>query len=340
MINQQWTVAARPQGVPVAADFALRETELPRPRDGEMLIQVLYLSVAPVMAMYMSGAAVAQRPPLAIGDVIHGRGVGRVLISRHPGFEAGDVVHGQMGWQTYCVTAARPEDRFYRYSATDLPAHLALGALGMTGYSAYCGFVDVGEPRAGQPVLVSGAAGGVGHMVVQIAKNLGCDPVVGIAGGPEKCAFLEELGCDASLDYRRDDLEAQIRAACPDGVDLYFDNVGGEVLEAALENLAFGARIVLCGSIAEYNLDEPRGPANYTRLRRHDASMRGFYVYNHEAGFAAAEQAMADWIRAGTLRPVQQITDGFAQLPAALMGLYSGANTGKQVVRVHDEGES
>jgi NADPH-dependent curcumin reductase CurA len=340
LINRQWTVAARPQGVPVAADFALRETQLPRPREGEMLLQVLYLSVAPVMAMYMSGASVAQRPPLAIGDVIHGRGVGRVLISRHPNFAAGDLVHGQTGWQTYCVTAAPPADRFYRFSATDLPAHLGLGALGMTGFSAYCGFVDVGEPRAGQPVLVSGAAGGVGHLVVQIAKCLGCSPVVGIAGGPGKCAFLHELGCDAALDYRAPDLEGQIRTACPDGIDLYFDNVGGAVLQAALENLAFGARIVLCGSIAEYNLDQPSGPANYTRLRRHDASMRGFYVYNHEAGFAAAEGAMADWIRTGSLRPVQHITDGFEQLPAALIGLYSGVNTGKQVVRVHDEGEN
>lgn len=340
MRNRQWTVAARPQGVPVAADFALREREVPRPADGEMLIQVLYLSVAPVMAMYMSGESIAQRPPLAIGDVIHGRGVGRVLVSRHPDYAAGEILHGQMGWQEYCVTAAPPADRFYRYSATDLPAHLALGALGMTGFSAYCGFVDVGEPRPGRPVLVSGAAGGVGHLVVQIAKHLGCRPVVGIAGGPEKCAFLAELGCDAALDYRRADLAGQVRAACPDGVDLYFDNVGGAVLEAALENLAFGARIVLCGSIAEYNLEVPRGPANYTRLRRHDASMRGFYVYNHAAGFAAAEQAMADWIRAGTLRPVQQITEGFEQLPAALMGLYSGANTGKQVVRVGEEGGS
>jgi NADPH-dependent curcumin reductase CurA len=339
VLNRQWTVAARPQGAPRDSDFALREMELARPRDGEMLVQVLYLSVAPVMAMYMSGKSVAQRAPLAIGDVIHGRGVGRVLISRHPDYEAGDIVHGQMGWQTYCVTSAPPEDRYYRYSATDLPAHLALGALGMTGFSAYCGFVTVGEPKEDRPVLVSGAGGGVGHMVVQIARNLGCAPVVGIAGGPEKCAFLRELGCDAALDYRGDDLPEQIRAACPDGIDLYFDNVGGAVLEAALDNLAFGARVVLCGSIAEYNLDSPRGPANYTNLRRHDASMRGFYVYNHEAGFAQAEQAMADWIRAGTLKPVQHITDGFDQVPAALMGLYSGANTGKQVVRVHDAGD-
>ncbi|MGI9330940.1 MAG: NADP-dependent oxidoreductase, partial [Gammaproteobacteria bacterium] len=147
MINQQWTVAARPKGAPVLEDFALRDQPLARPGEGEMLIQVLYLSVAPVMAMYMSGESVAQRSPLAIGEMLHGRGVGRVLISRHPDYNPGDVVHGQMGWQTYCVTAAPPEDRFYQFRPDDLPAHLALGALGMTGFSAYCGLVNVGEPR-------------------------------------------------------------------------------------------------------------------------------------------------------------------------------------------------
>jgi NADPH-dependent curcumin reductase CurA len=339
MNNQQWTVAARPRGAPVREDFALREQPLARPGEGQMLIQVLYLSVAPVMAMYMSGESIAQRPPLAIGDMLHGRGVGRVLISRHPDYEPGDVVHGQMGWQKYCVTTAPPEDRFYKFQADDLPPHLALGALGMTGFSAYCGFVTVGEPSPGRPVLVSGAAGGVGHLVVQIARILGCEPVVGIAGGPEKCALLAELGCHTSIDYRQGHLAARMREHCPDGFDLYFDNVGGQVLEAALENLAFGARIVLCGSISEYNQAQVSGPANYTRLRRHDASMRGFYVYNHEAGFAAAEATMADWIRRGELRPVQHIVDGFDKLPQALMGLFTGDNTGKQIVRVHDEGE-
>lgn len=333
----QWVVAARPQGAPRLADFRLEQAPLPAPGDGEVLLETLYLSLAPVMAMYMSGQSIAQRPPLAIGDVIHGRGVGRVIASRHPDYQEGDILHGQFGWRTHCLSRIPPADRFYRYTAADLPAHLALSALGMTGYSAYCGFVDVGEPRAGQPVLVSGAAGGVGHLVVQIALALGCHPVIGIAGGPEKCRFLLDLGCHQAIDYRAGDVEGKIRAACPQGVDLYFDNVGGEILEAALENLADRARVVLCGSISEYTRSEPFGPRNYTRLRRHDASMRGFYVYNHEAGFAEAETRMAGWIREGLLQPVQNIIDGFENMPAALIGLYTGANSGKQIVRVSRE---
>lgn len=339
-INRQWVVAARPDGAPRPADFEYREAPAPEPGPGEILLETLYLSLAPVMAMYMSGKEIAQRPGLAIGDVIHGRGVGRVVESHHPDYSVGEILHGQFGWQTYRCTDAAASERFFRYTATDLPAHLALGALGMTGYSAYCGFVDAGAPRPGDTVLVSGAAGGVGHLVVQIAGAIGCRRVVGIAGGPDKCALLRELGCDAAIDYRQGGIEAAIRAACPDGVDLYFDNVGGEMLEAALENLAMHARIVLCGSISEYTRDEPFGPRNYTRLRRSEAVMRGFYVYNHEAGFAEAERRMAGWVRSGELRPVQDIVDGFENMPAALIGLYQGSNAGKQVVRVRDEEHS
>ncbi len=338
-VNRQWLVAARPQGQPRTTDFGYREVALAEPAEGEMLLQTLYLSLAPVMAMYMSGQEIAQRPPLAIGDVIHGRGVARVVSSRHSDYQVGDIVHGQLGWQTYRVTDAAEGERFYPFTATDLPAHLALGALGMTGYSAFCGFVDAGQPRQGDTVLVSGAAGGVGHLVVQIARAVGCGRVVGIAGGAEKCRLLRQLGCDVAIDYRLGDMQEQIRLACPDGVDLYFDNVGGEILEAALENLRMYSRIVLCGSISEYTRDEPFGPRNYTRLRRHEASMRGFYVYNHTAGYANAEQRMAAWVRSGQLTPVQDIVDGFENMPAALIGLYAGSNAGKQVVRVHDPQE-
>ena len=336
-LNRQWVVAARPDGPPRAGDFECREERLRDLADGEMLLQTLYLSLAPVMAMYMSGKSIAGRPPLAIGDVIHGRGVARVVESRNGRFQVGDIVHGQIGWQMYRITDAPPEDRFYRFTATDLPVHLALGALGMTGFSAYCGFVDVGQPQPGQSVLISGAAGGVGHLVVQIARATGCEPVIGIAGGAEKCRFVEELGCDYSIDYRSDDVRARIASLCPDGVDLYFDNVGGEILEAALDNLGEQARIVLCGSISEYTRAEPFGPRNYTRLRERDSSMLGFYVYNHEAGFENAERQMANWIRERRLKPVQNVIDGFEHMPDALIGLYTGQNTGKQIVRVCDE---
>jgi NADPH-dependent curcumin reductase CurA len=337
IVNRQWVVAARPDGNPRASDFAFREAPLPEPRAGEVLLRTLYLSLAPVMSMYMSGRAVAQRPPLDIGDVIHGRGVGEVIESRHPDYQIGDVLHGQIGWQTHVVTSLDPADRFYRFTATDLPAHLALGALGMTGFSAYCGFVNAGEPQPGDAVLVSGAAGGVGHLVIQIARALDCGKIVGIAGGTDKCALIRELGCDAAIDYHAEDVPARIAALFPDGADLYFDNVGGEMLEAALDNLAFGARIVLCGSISEYTRSEPFGPRNYTMLRRHEAIMRGFYVYNHEDTFGAAEQQMAAWIRTEKIRPVQNIIEGVENMPAALIGLYTGTNVGKQVVKVHDE---
>ena len=334
-VNRQWAVAARPQGGAVAEDFSYREVPVPTPSDGEMLVETLYLSVAPVMLMYMSGERAAGEAPLALGDVIHGRGVGRVIESNHAEFHVGDIVHGQIGWQTHKVTSATPRERFFRFRATDLPPHLALSALGMTGFSAFCGFVDVGQPQPGQAVLVSGAAGGVGHMVIQIARLLGCTPVVGIAGGPEKCDLIRDLGCDVAIDYRNEDVGQAISDALPTGANVYFDNVGGATLESALDNLAFGARIVLCGSISEYTLDAPFGPRNYTNLRAAEASMRGFYVYNHSHSFARAEAAMARWIRDGALRPKQHVVNGFDSMPQALMGLYDGQNLGKQIVAVH-----
>ena len=336
-LNRQWVVAARPEGTPRLSDFEYREVTKPEPASGEILLRTRYLSLAPVMSMYMSGRSIAQRPPLDIGDVIHGRGVGEVVESRHPGYRVGDLVHGQIGWQTWKAAHPDPAERFYKFAATDLPAHLALGPLGMTGYSAYCGLVEVGQPQVGEAVLVSGAAGGVGHLVVQIARALDCRPVIGIAGGPAKCAFIRELGCHGAIDYKNEDVAERLSTLCPAGVNLYFDNVGGEILEAALDHLAYGARIVLCGSISEYTRTEPFGPRNYTMLRRHDASMRGYYVYNHEASFPKAEQQMAHWLRDGTLKPQQNIIEGFKNMPAALIELYTGGNIGKQVVKVYDE---
>lgn len=336
-VNRRWTIAARPQGNAAPADFAYRETEIGEPADGEMLVATQYLSLAPVMLMYMSGKSAAGEAPLALGDVIHGRGVGRVIASRHPDFATGDIVHGQIGWQTHKLTRATPPERFFKFHATDLPSHLALSALGMTGFSAYCGFVNVGRPLPGEAVLISGAAGGVGHMVVQIARALGCAPIVGIAGGEEKKALIQELGCDIAIDYHNEDVPARIAQALPNGIDVYFDNVGGETLEAALDNLAFGARIVLCGSISEYTLDQPFGPRNYTQLRATEATMRGFFVYNHADSFQRAERAMARYIRDGALKPRQTIVEGFEHMPDALIGLFRGANRGKQIVAVDPE---
>ena len=214
--------------------------------------------------------------------------------------------------------------------------------LGMSGYSAYFGFVDCGKPKPGDVVVVSAAGGGVGSQVVQIANIFGCR-VVGIAGGPEKCDFVRSLGCETVIDYRQGNLLEQIASACPDGIDIYFDNVGGDTLSAALEHLRMHARVVLCGSISEYLQEEPYGLANYTRLRRTNSTMQGFFVYNHIDDFDRAERDMFAWLQDGKLKTVDHVFDGFDKLPDALASLYSGKNFGIAMVRVrrgpHDTGD-
>lgn len=335
-INRQWTVAERPVSTLEHRHFGYREVPVASPGEGEVLLKTHYLNVAPVMRMYMmaEGGGESTESVLELGDVIHGRGVAEVLESRHPDFAAGDFVHGQLGWQTHKVSAMTAQEKFVKMKPRGVPVYYGLSALGMTGYSAWCGLVSRGAPRAGEGVLVSGAAGGVGSLVVQIARARGCDPVVGIAGGPDKCALVRDLGANDVIDYRNEDVKARIGDLFPSGLDIYFDNVGGEILEAALEHLAPRARVVLCGSISEYTRDEPFGPRNYTRLRKGDADMRGFFVYNHADDFEQAETEMAGWIRDGQLRALVDFMDGFEALPDALMGLYTGANFGKRIVRV------
>ncbi len=334
--NCQWRVAARPDGNVKSADFEYREEPVPVISDGEFLLQTLYLGLRPVMRMYMQGRGVAGERPLAIGDVIHGRGVAQVTGSHHPDYRPGDIVHGQLGWQTWKASRGTDAERFITMRHTDLPAALGAGVLGMNGFSAWTGFSQCGNPRPGDVVVVSAAAGGVGSTVVQLAKISGCR-VIGIAGGPAKCSVIRELGCDATIDYRHDDLRARLAELCPAGIDIYFDNVGGDTLSACLDRLAMGARIVLCGSISEYTLPEPFGLTNYTRLRAVNGRMQGFFVYNYPHLFAQAERELAGWVREGKLKPVQDIVDGFENMPAALARLYSGQNVGVQICRVRGE---
>jgi NADPH-dependent curcumin reductase CurA len=331
--NCQWRVARRPDGNVVAGDFHYTEEEIPSPGDGEFLLKTYYINLAPVMRMYMSGDSVAGEAPLAIGDVIHARAVAEVIESNHADFQVGEFVHGQCGWQTYKVSKGTAQEKFRKLPQLNVSYSAALGALGMTGFSAYFGFVDCGKPQIGDIVVVSGAAGGVGSQVIQIAKILGCR-VIGIAGGPEKCELIRSLGCDDAIDYKTGNIEEKIAAACPEGIDLYFDNVGGETLSAVLENLRMHSRIVLCGSISEYLLDEPFGLTNYTRLRRTNTTMQGFFVYNHAKDFDRAERDMSEWLQAGQLRPVEHIFDGFEALPEALSSLYTGTNHGIALVRI------
>lgn len=338
-VNQRWTVKRRPTGNVQPDDFALDETEIPEPAPNEVLLQTRYLSLAPVMRSYMSGESFAGETPLSIGDVIHGRGVAQIVKSRHPDWKEGEMVQGQLGWQTYKRSSMTDQEKFQRMPPNGLPSSLGLGALGMTGLSAWAGLINVGAPRGGENVLVSGAVGGVGSLVTQIAANVfGCR-VIGIAGGEEKCALAMDLGCRDTIDYKRNQVAADLKAAAANGIDLYFDNVGGEILDRALDHLNNRARIVLCGSISEYTRDAPFALPNYQRLRRTDSQMRGFFVYNHLENWDTAMREMAEWIQDGKVRPVEQITHGFQNMPAALAGLYTGQNFGKQLCSVRGEPE-
>jgi NADPH-dependent curcumin reductase CurA len=331
-VNQQWCVARRPVENVQPEDFELRSDPIPRCGPGQVLLKTLYLNLAPVMRMYMSGQSAAGEKPLAIGDVIHGRGVAEVIESKHPDYQVGDIVQGQIGWQTYKISGMTDQERMRKIPDRGVSFGLSLASLGMTGFSAYFGFIEHGEPKPGDTVVVSGAAGGVGSIVIQLAKIKGCR-VIGIAGGPQKCAAISRW-CDETIDYRNEVVADRLTELLPNGLDIYFDNVGGETLTACLDNLAFGARVVLCGSISEYMKDEPYGPTNYTKLRRVNGSMRGFFVYNHEPDFDRAEAELAAWMLSGELTPLVDIVDGFESLPQGLAGLYAHKNVGTAYCRV------
>jgi NADPH-dependent curcumin reductase len=335
--NYQWRIARRPDGNVRPDDFAWAVAAIPEPRPGEILLKTHYLGLAPVMRMYMLGGSPSGEAPLSIGDVIHGRGVAQIIKSRHPDWREGEMVQGQMGWQTYKVSAITPQEKIFRMPNNGLPAALGSGVLGMTGLSAWAGLFPTGNPRKGDRMVLSGAAGGVGSMVSQIAANVvGCD-VVGIAGGAEKCAFILRHGCSAAIDYKVESVAAQLDHFRPDGIDLYFDNVGGETLEACLDRLRMDARIVLCGSISEYLRVPPYTLPNYTRLRMTDSMMKGFFVYNHIHKWDQVMSELAGWIHDGRLKPVQDMTEGFANMPKALAQLYHGRNIGVQCGSVRGE---
>lgn len=337
--NYQWRIARRPEGNVRPDDFEWTVERIPEPGEGEVLLRTHYLGLAPVMRFYMQGTARTGDAVLQPGDVIHGRGVAQVVKSRHPDWREGEIVQGQMGWQTWKVSRMTPQEKFFRMPNNGLPAALGAGVLGMTGLSAHAGLFACGDPKEGDRMVLSGAAGGVGSIVSQMATHVvGCD-VVGMAGGPEKCAFIREHGCSASIDYKADGIEAALDRLRPDGIDLYFDNVGGETLEACLERLRMNARVVLCGSISEYTRDEPFKLSNYTRLRATDSVMRGFFVYNHLDRWNAVMDEMAGWIADGRLKPVQDIEEGFGAMPRALANLYYGANVGVQCCSVRGEPE-
>lgn len=332
MQNERILLARRPQGLPVESDFRCESSDVPELAPGQVLVKAQYLSVDPYMRGRMSDAK-SYVAPYALNEVITGGVVGEVIASKGEKYSAGDIVQGELGWQRYSVV---DENRLSRVPDTGLPASTALGVLGMTGLTAYCGLMLIGKPKPGETVLVSGAAGAVGSIVGQIAKIKGCR-VVGIAGSDEKVAYLKnELGFDEALNYKTEQsLRHAIRETCPAGVDVYFDNVGGEVTDAAVANLNDFARMPLCGQIAGYNATKLEvGPRFLPQILVKRALVQGFIVSDYRDYFREAIQAMAGYIQAGQLTYAENVVDGFENTVDAFLGLFRGDNLGKQLVKI------
>jgi len=328
--NHRFTLAARPVGMPRPTDFAFEEHDLPVLGDGELLVKVRYISLDPAMRGWMNEGKSYIRP-IAIGELMRAGAIGSVIESKHPQFAVGSHVTGMLGLQEYAVSNG---DGLTPVDPSRVPLPVMLSTLGAPGLTAYFGLLDVGKPVAGQTVVVSGAAGAVGSVVGQIARIHGCR-AVGIAGGAAKCGYLRELGFDAAIDYKAGDIKAALREHCPKGIDVFFDNVGGDILDAALTQLAPRARVVICGAISQYNNTTPvKGPANYLSLLVNRASMTGMVIFDYAARFPAAVAEMAQWMAAGKLRSREDIVQGLEQFPQALLKLFTGENHGKLMLEV------
>jgi len=323
-------MASRPQGMPQESDFALDDVEVPEPDAGEVLVRSLYVSVDPYQRGRMSDRRSYARS-LEVGDVITSQTVGEVVESRDPRFAPGDIAVGQLGWREHAVERA---GSLRKVDPKLAPITTALHVLGGTGMTAWFGLFDVGRPRAGDTVVVSAAAGAVGQIVGQLARIAGCR-TVGIAGGPEKCDDLRELyGYDAAIDYKGDDLRAALKDACPAGVDVYFDNVGGQVSAAVHSRLNVGARIAICGQVSQYNADRPEPTFHPGLLIVFRATMQGFLVSDYVSRFPEAYPRLARWVADGTLRYREDVTEGLENAPRAFIGMLNGENRGKALVKV------
>ncbi len=334
-VNRQWLLARRPKGVVSAEDFRWNEASVPEPGEGEALVRNLYLSCDPTQRGWMAGDTYL--PAATLGEPMRSFAVGEVVRSRDPSIAEGQLVQGLFGWQDFTLARAGSPSQA-RPLPPGVPVENAMSALGLTGLTAWFGLTEVGRPSAGETVLVSGAAGATGSMACQIARLLGCK-VVGVAGGPEKCRWLTETLHVEAIDYREGHLPARLRRACPDGIDVFFDNVGGPVLEAALDNLALRGRVVLCGAISRYSDEAPSpGPRNYSNLIVKRGRMEGFIVLDHFARAGEAAAKLGAWLAAGELVDRVDVVQGLENAPAALRRLFEGQNQGKQLVKVADRG--
>lgn len=325
--NRQWVLKSRPNGMPTEADFELVDSPMPSPEYGQVLIKSLWNSMDP----YMRGRITSS----PIGGVIESEAVGRVMESRLEGIKAGDMVRGRIGWQEYGlldVTSANPVNPDYG------PISTSIGVLGMPGLTAYFGLLDVCEPKPGDTVVVSSASGAVGAVVGQIAKIGGCR-VIGIAGSDEKVSYVvDELGFDAGINYKAENVSEALGLVAPDGVDCYFDNVGGPITEAVMEHLAMYSRTVICGRISEYNESEPSmGPRILRYLHSTRSRIQGFTVNQYPAQFEDGRAQLARWVKSGEIKYKEDIIEGFENCPKAFIGQLGGANFGKLLIKVSDE---
>ncbi len=330
--NHQVRLAARPRGLPTPDVWEHTTEEVADPGPGQFLVKMEYLSLDPAMRGWMNEGR-SYIPPVGLGEVMRAGAVGAVVASQHDAFAIGEHVSFTFGVQEYALSDGEGVRRVDP-SLAPLPTYL--GTLGMTGMTAYFGLLEEGRPVEGETVVVSGAAGAVGSAVGQIAKRRGCR-VVGIAGGAEKCAWLtEELGFDAAIDYKAGDVRSRLHEAAPKGVDVYFDNVGGEILDDVLTQIRRGARVVICGAISQYNATEAvKGPSNYLSLLVNRASMKGMVVFDYADRYEAAAREMAGWIADGSLITREQVVEGGVEaFPDALLKLFRGENTGKLVLEL------
>jgi NADPH-dependent curcumin reductase CurA len=335
LINHQFRLAARPVGLPKRSDWNYTEEPVREPGEGELLVKVLYISLDPAMRGWMNEGR-SYIAPVGIGDVMRAGAVGRVIASKNASFAVGEHVVGSFGVQEYAISDGKG---LTKVDPRLVPLPVYIAALGMAGLTAYFGLLDVGQAKAEETVVVSGAAGAVGMVVGQIAKIKGCR-AIGIAGGPQKCQFItKELGFDAAIDYKNEDVREALKKHCPKGVDVYFDNVGGDILDTVLTQIARHARIVLCGAISQYNSTTGfKGPANYMSLLVNHGRMEGFVVFEYASRYAEAAREMGAWMAAGKLKSREDIVEGIETFPETLLKLFSGENLGKLMIKVRESG--
>ncbi len=331
--SRRMVLAERPSGMVDEQTVRLEESEIPEPGAGEALARVRFLSIDPTIRTWMDDAP-GYLPPIAIDEVVRSGGVAEVVRSNSERYKPGELLFGLTGWQEYVI--ADEDERAYQGLPAGISPTNALGLFGVTGMTAYFGLTDVGRVKEGDVVVVSGAAGATGSTVGQIAKIKGASKVIGIAGGPQKCSWIvEELGFDEAIDYKSEDVAARLREAAPDGIDLYFDNVGGSILDAALGQLAMRGRVVLCGAISSYNdRGGITGPGNYRNLIANRGRMEGFIILDYLNRFPEGQAEMAGWLAAGEVKSAEHIVEGLENAPQALNLLFTGGNTGKVIVQI------